>query len=88
MGIQGKLLIFLKPATDETHVSQFHHQTAGVDIFSWLYKAYLSAWEEMRNDPQSKAFLGRIHLMLDLLDHYHITPICVFDGKKMRKKAA
>lgn len=85
MGVK-RLLPFLEPVTIKTHISQFQGQTAGVDLLSWIYIGCSSLGQEMHENPDSRSFLNYIHLMLDLLQYYHITPICVLDGRWLPRK--
>jgi exonuclease 1 len=85
MGVDG-LIRFLQPIVRKEHVSSFQGQTAAIDMSSWLYRACYNASEALSADPASTAFLLYIHQLLDLLLHYRISMLCVFDGRYLPHK--
>lgn len=86
MGVDG-LLKFLQPIIKKEHLSSFRGKTAAIDIMSWLYRSLYNSADQMREDPQSIAFLFYLHQMMDLLEYYQIKIICIFDGRFLKHKA-
>ena len=85
MGVK-KLLELLKPAISPEHLSSFRNTTLGIDIYIWIHKACYVFAEQMRETGDPRAFLPYIHRLLDLLQFYAITPLCVFDGRSTPRK--
>ena len=85
MGIQGLLKFFSSIQTDH-HISEYHHQTVGIDTYCWIHKAiYLKAHALMtKSDPS--AFIPIILSQIESLLIHRINPIMVFDGGKLLSK--
>ncbi|KAL3529202.1 hypothetical protein ACH5RR_008524 [Cinchona calisaya] len=90
MGIKD-LLKFMKPYIEPIHIKKYAGQRVGIDAYSWLHKgAYSCSMElslNMEGDKKLqylKYFMHRINL----LRHYKITPVVVFDGGNIPCKAA
>ncbi|XP_020251806.1 exonuclease 1 isoform X1 [Asparagus officinalis] len=82
MGIQN-LLRFLKPFIFPVHIKKYSGKRVGVDAYSWLHKgAYSCSMELCLNSKTeaSKRYLKYFMHRINLLKHYNITPVVVFDG--------
>jgi len=85
MGIEG-LLNLLKPISIKQHISSLHHQTAAIDIMHWIYRACYGCTYELNQNITTFQYLQYIADMLEMLKHYSITPVCVFDGRSLQDK--
>ncbi|KAM0933024.1 putative exodeoxyribonuclease I [Dioscorea sansibarensis] len=90
MGIQN-LLRFMKPFIEPVHIEKYSGKRIGIDAYSWLHKGAYSCSMELCLGSRSegaKRFLKYFMHHIDLLRHYKITPVVVFDGGNMPCKAA
>ncbi|KAH7658537.1 XPG/Rad2 endonuclease protein [Dioscorea alata] len=90
MGIQS-LLRFMKPFIEPVHIEKYSGKRIGIDAYSWLHKGAYSCSMELCLGSRSegaKRFLKYFMHHIDLLRHYKITPVVVFDGGSMPCKAA
>ncbi|XP_019055251.1 PREDICTED: exonuclease 1 isoform X2 [Nelumbo nucifera] len=79
MGIQG-LLPLLKSIMIPTHIKDFNGLTVAVDTYSWLHKgAFFCSKELCKGEPTSRHIDYCMH-RVNLLRHYGVRPILVFDG--------
>lgn len=85
MGIQG-LLPLLKSIMVPIHIKDLEGCSVAVDTYSWLHKGALSCSKELCNSlPTSKHVNYCMH-RVNLLRHYGIKPILVFDGGHLPMK--
>ncbi|KAJ9565784.1 hypothetical protein OSB04_001750 [Centaurea solstitialis] len=85
MGIQG-LLPLLKSIMVPIHIKDLEGCSVAVDTYSWLHKGALSCSKELCNSlPTSKHVDYCMH-RVNLLRHYGIKPILVFDGGHLPMK--
>ncbi|KAL3818629.1 hypothetical protein ACJIZ3_004534 [Penstemon smallii] len=89
MGINN-LLKFMKPYVKPVHVKKYAGKRVGIDAYSWLHKGAYSCSMELCLDMEGdkkfqyiKYFMHRINM----LRHYKITPVVVFDGGNIPCKA-
>lgn len=81
-----ELLRKLGPITEAKHISEFANKTAAIDIMSWLYKGLYACAAQQNPEVKSDLYLNYPLKMLALLKAHSITPIVVFDGKKLKEK--
>ncbi|KAJ3686046.1 hypothetical protein LUZ61_015210 [Rhynchospora tenuis] len=82
MGIPN-LLRFMKPFIQPVHIKKYSGQRVGVDAYSWLHKGAYSCSLELCMKPKTEAakrYLNYFMHYINLLRHYNVTPVVVFDG--------
>ncbi|XP_010249407.1 PREDICTED: exonuclease 1 isoform X1 [Nelumbo nucifera] len=90
MGIQN-LLRFMKPYIKPVHIKKYAGKRVGIDAYSWLHKGAYSCSMELCLDSKSNRKSLYLHYFMhriNLLRHYKITPVVVFDGGNVPCKAA
>ncbi|KAI3443303.1 uncharacterized protein J3R85_000234 [Psidium guajava] len=90
MGIKD-LLRFMKPYSEPIHIKKFAGKRVGIDAYSWLHKgAYSCSMELCLNIDGAKKlqYLSYFVHRINLLRHYEVTPVVVFDGGSIPCKAA
>ncbi|XP_010540017.1 PREDICTED: exonuclease 1 [Tarenaya hassleriana] len=90
MGIKD-LLRFMKPYIDPIQIKKYAGQRVGIDAYSWLHKGAYSCSMELCLDTEGKRKLKYIDYFMhriNLLHHYKIIPVVVFDGGHIPCKAA
>ncbi|OEL21173.1 Exonuclease 1 [Dichanthelium oligosanthes] len=90
MGIPN-LLRFLKPFIEPVHINKYAGKRVGIDAYSWLHKGAYSCSMELCMDPRSPAarrYISYFMHHINLLRHYKVVPVVVFDGGSMPCKAA
>ncbi|KAL0352915.1 UNVERIFIED_CONTAM: Exonuclease 1 [Sesamum angustifolium] len=86
MGIQG-LLPLLKSIMNPIHIRELEGCFVAVDTYSWLHKGALSCSTELcKGQPTSKHIDYCMH-RVNMLRHYGIKPILVFDGGPLPMKS-
>ncbi|KAE9461962.1 hypothetical protein C3L33_06121, partial [Rhododendron williamsianum] len=86
MGIQG-LLPLLKSIMVPTHIKDLEGCSVAVDTYSWLHKGALSCSKDLcKGQPTSKHIDYCMH-RVNLLRHYGVRPILVFDGGLLPMKS-
>ncbi|KAK3011297.1 hypothetical protein RJ639_011472 [Escallonia herrerae] len=79
MGIQG-LLPLLKSIMAPIHIKDIQGCSVAVDTYSWLHKGALSCSKDLcKGNPTSKHIDYCMH-RVNLLRHYGVRPVLVFDG--------
>ncbi|XP_059669371.1 exonuclease 1 [Cornus florida] len=79
MGIQG-LLPLLKSIMVPVHIKDLEGCCVAVDTYSWLHKGALSCSKDLcKGQPTTKHIDYCMH-RVNLLRHYGVKPILVFDG--------
>ncbi|KAM1883503.1 hypothetical protein ACFX13_004856 [Malus domestica] len=79
MGIQG-LLPLLKSIMEPIHIKDLEGTCVAVDTYSWLHKGALSCSKDLcKGIPTSRHIDYCMH-RVNLLRHYGVKPILVFDG--------
>ncbi|KAJ6411330.1 hypothetical protein OIU84_007985 [Salix udensis] len=89
MGIKD-LLKFMKPYIEPVHIKKYDGKRVGIDAYSWLHKgAYSCSMEICLNSNSEKKlrYLDYFMHRINLLRHYKITPVVVFDGGNIPCKA-
>ncbi|XP_076885374.1 exonuclease 1-like [Bidens hawaiensis] len=85
MGIQG-LLPLLKSIMGPIHIKDLEGCSVAVDTYSWLHKGALSCSKELcKSQPTNKHVNYCMH-RVNLLRHYGVKPILVFDGGHLPMK--
>ncbi|KAL8159301.1 hypothetical protein V2J09_000838 [Rumex salicifolius] len=90
MGIKD-LLRFMKPYTEAVHIEKYGGKRVGIDAYSWLHKGAYSCSMEICLDSDSDAKYKYIRYFMhriDMLRHYNVVPVVVFDGGNVACKAA
>ncbi|PKI40851.1 hypothetical protein CRG98_038758 [Punica granatum] len=79
MGIQG-LLPQLKSIMQPIHIKELEGCCVAVDTYSWLHKGALSCSRELCKGLPTTRHIDYCMHRVDLLRHYGVKPILVFDG--------
>ncbi|KAJ9141526.1 hypothetical protein P3X46_032052 [Hevea brasiliensis] len=90
MGIKD-LLKFMKSYIEPIHIKKYAGKRVGIDAYSWLHKGAYSCSMEICLDLDSDKklrYLDYFMHRINLLRHYKITPVVVFDGASIPCKAA
>ncbi|CAH9104845.1 unnamed protein product [Cuscuta europaea] len=90
MGIKD-LLRFMKPHLEHVHIKKYAGKRVGIDAYSWLHKgAYSCSMELCLNMEGDKKlqYLNYFMHRINLLRHYKIIPVVVFDGGNLPCKAS
>ncbi|KAG8385363.1 hypothetical protein BUALT_Bualt03G0035300 [Buddleja alternifolia] len=86
MGIQG-LLPLLKSIMKPIHIKELEGCFVAVDTYSWLHKGALSCSTDLcKGHPTSKHIDYCMH-RVNMLRHYGVKPILVFDGGPLPMKS-
>ncbi|KAL8234230.1 hypothetical protein R6Q59_020330 [Mikania micrantha] len=89
MGIKD-LLRFMKPYVEPIHIKKYANKRVGIDAYSWLHKgAYSCSMELCLNMEGDKKFQYINYCLhrINMLRHYNVTPVLVFDGGNIPCKA-
>ncbi|KAL7089238.1 hypothetical protein ACP275_13G176900 [Erythranthe tilingii] len=85
MGIQG-LLPLLKSIMNPIHIKELEGCFVAIDTYSWLHKGALSCSTDLcKGKPTSKHIDYCMH-RVNMLRHYGVKPILVFDGGHLPMK--
>ncbi|KAK3225205.1 hypothetical protein Dsin_005067 [Dipteronia sinensis] len=90
MGIRD-LLRFMKPYIKPIHIKKYAGKRVGIDAYSWLHKGAYSCSMELclnSNSEKKLRYLDYFMHRINLLRHYNITPVVVFDGGNFPRKSA
>nr|CAD1827906.1 unnamed protein product [Ananas comosus var. bracteatus] len=79
MGIQG-LLPQLRSIMAPIHVKEMRGQSVAVDPYSWLHKGALSCASHLCKSLPTSRHIDYCMHRVNLLRHYDVKPILVFDG--------
>ncbi|CAB4276340.1 unnamed protein product [Prunus armeniaca] len=79
MGIQG-LLPLLKSIMVPIHIKDLKGSCVAVDTYSWLHKGALSCSKELCKGVPTSRHIDYCMHRVNLLRHYGVKPILVFDG--------
>ncbi|KAL7099132.1 hypothetical protein ACP275_09G063400 [Erythranthe tilingii] len=82
MGINN-LLKFMKPYVEPVHIKKYAGKRVGIDAYSWLHKGAYSCSMEICLDMEGDKkywFLRYFMHRINMLRHFNITPVVVFDG--------
>ncbi|KAJ6687330.1 5'-3' EXONUCLEASE FAMILY PROTEIN [Salix koriyanagi] len=80
----------MKPYIEPVHIKKYDGKRVGIDAYSWLHKgAYSCSMEICLNSNSEKKlrYLDYFMHRINLLRHYKITPVVVFDGGNIPCKA-
>ncbi|KAL9953298.1 hypothetical protein ACROYT_G040694 [Oculina patagonica] len=87
MGIQG-LLPLLKPIQKPVSIAEdFAGQVIGVDAYCWLHKGAYGCAMELVEGKKSFIYINYILKRVNMLLHFNVKPILVFDGSYLPSKA-
>ncbi|KAK9227573.1 hypothetical protein WN943_012626 [Citrus x changshan-huyou] len=79
MGIQG-LLPLLKSIMIPIHIKELEGCCVAVDTYSWLHKGALSCSRELCKGLPTSRHIDYCMRRVNLLRHYGVKPILIFDG--------
>ncbi|GAB2224777.1 hypothetical protein Drorol1_Dr00005550 [Drosera rotundifolia] len=79
MGIQG-LLPLMKSIMSPIHIKELQGGTVAVDTYSWLHKGALSCSRELCKGLPATRHVDYCMHRVNLLRHYGVKPVLVFDG--------
>ncbi|KAI9294083.1 PIN domain-like protein, partial [Neoconidiobolus thromboides FSU 785] len=85
MGIND-LIPLLKPIQKPISLDKYRGKVVGVDGYIWLYKAVFSCAYEMGLGYRSPKFDSYLSKLLDMFDHFGVSPYFVFDGSDLPAK--
>ncbi|KAL3820200.1 hypothetical protein ACJIZ3_006105 [Penstemon smallii] len=86
MGIQG-LLPLLKSIMTPIHIKELEGCYVAIDTYSWLHKGALSCSTQLcKSQPTSRHIEYCMH-RVNMLRHYGVKPILVFDGGPLPMKS-
>ena len=85
MGISG-LLPMLKPACKPTNISQFRGKTFAIDVYCFLHKGAFGCAELLVKGKPTDGYVKYVMKYVNLMLHYDIKPILVFDGRNLPSK--
>jgi len=87
MGIQG-LLPLLKPIQKPVSIAEdFAGQVIGVDAYCWLHKGAYGCAMELVEGKKSFVYVNYVLKRVNMLLHFNVKPILVFDGSYLPSKA-
>ncbi|KAI8981631.1 PIN domain-like protein [Mycotypha africana] len=87
MGIQN-LLSVLAPVTTDIHISKLKGKTVALDGHGFLHRgAYALTYTDYKKGEEVESQTKFIMFYINLLKHYEVTPIVVFDGLPLPLKA-
>ena len=87
MGILG-LLPLLKPACKPTNISQLRGQTFAIDVYCFLHKGAFGCAEQLVQGKPTDGYVKYVMKYVNLMLHYDIKPILVFDGRNLPSKVS
>lgn len=85
MGIKG-LIVAVKPALEDCHVSQLAGKRVAVDGYCWLHRAVFGCCVEICRGEKSTAWLNYCLAYIDMLLNHKIHVTMVFDGADLPMK--
>ncbi|KAM7433475.1 Rad2 nuclease [Porites harrisoni] len=87
MGIQG-LLPLLKPIQKPVSIAEdFAGQVIAVDAYCWLHKGAYGCAMELVEGKKSFVYVNYVLKRINMLLHFNVKPILVFDGSYLPSKA-
>ncbi|PSS29025.1 Exonuclease [Actinidia chinensis var. chinensis] len=86
MGIQG-LLPLLKSIMVPIHIKDLEDCCVAIDTYSWLHKGALSCSKDLCKGQSTSKHIDYCMNRVNLLQHYGIRPILVFDGGPLPMKS-
>ncbi|KAI5670730.1 hypothetical protein M9H77_11094 [Catharanthus roseus] len=86
MGIQG-LLPLLKSIMLPIHIRDLEGSCVAVDTYSWLHKGALSCSKELCKSLPTSKHIDYCMRRVNLLRHYGVKPVLVFDGGLLPMKS-
>ncbi|XP_017780251.1 PREDICTED: exonuclease 1 [Nicrophorus vespilloides] len=88
MGITG-LIPFLKkknPAIERGHLRDFKNKRVAIDAYCWLHRGVFCCAEDLFFGRKTTKYIDYCMKYINLLKHFKIMPVLVFDGKNMPMK--
>ena len=85
MGIKG-LWKELEGCAQQTTLAEFRGLRIGIDAFGWLHRAALPSAMNLAAGVPCDKYLAFFASRLDLLKHFGVTPVLVFDGRAVPMK--
>jgi len=76
----------LKPACKPTNISQFRGKTFAIDVYCFLHKGAFGCAELLVQGKPTDGYVKYVMKYVNLMLHYDIKPILVFDGRNLPSK--
>ena len=73
--------------SEKTHISEFRNKRVGVDVFGWLHKGAFGCAYALCNNKPTKVYVRYVIERVQMLLHYQVIPVVVFDGAGLPMKA-
>lgn len=85
MGVTG-LLQHLKAVQEPASLAQFKGQTLAVDTYGWLHRGLISCAQDLCTDVPTRGYITSVIKKVEMLRHFGVTPLMVFDGSPLPTK--
>jgi hypothetical protein len=85
MGISG-LLPLLSDISNRRKVDVFLGKKVGIDASTWLHKGAYGCAADLARGKQTDGYLRYFMRYIDMLKHYEVEPVVVFDGAPLPMK--
>ncbi|XP_029187428.2 exonuclease 1-like isoform X2 [Acropora millepora] len=87
MGIQGLLPLLKRIQKPVSIAEHFAGQVIGVDAYCWLHKGAYGCAMELVEGKKSSLYINYVLKRINMLLHFNVKPILVFDGCNLPSKA-
>ncbi|QBM87948.1 exonuclease-1 [Metschnikowia aff. pulcherrima] len=85
MGVTG-LLQQLKEIQHKTTLSQYSGKKLAVDTYGWLHRGLISCAQDLCTDAPTRGYVTSVMKKVDMLRHFGVEPVMVFDGAPLPTK--
>ncbi|OBA18043.1 PIN domain-like protein [Metschnikowia bicuspidata var. bicuspidata NRRL YB-4993] len=85
MGVTG-LLQQLKQIQETTSLSKYKGKTLAVDTYGWLHRGLILCAQDLCTDAPTRGYITSVMKKVDMLLHFGVTPVMVFDGSPLPTK--
>lgn len=86
MGITG-LIPFLEKSSTKINLKDIENKTVAIDAYCWLHKGAFACADRLVRGDSTDIHIKYCLKYVNLLLHYNIKPILVFDGKHLPAKS-
>ncbi|GEQ67359.1 hypothetical protein JCM33374_g1023 [Metschnikowia sp. JCM 33374] len=87
MGVTG-LLQHLKDIQEKTTLSKYKGKTLAVDTYGWLHRGLISCAQDLCTDEPTRGYITSVMKKIDMVRHFGVEPVMVFDGSALPTKEA
>ncbi|XP_068681697.1 exonuclease 1-like [Montipora foliosa] len=87
MGIQGLLPLLKRIQRPVSIAEDFAGQVIGVDAYCWLHKGAYGCAMDLVEGKKSSVYVNYVLKRVNMLLHFNVKPILVFDGSHLPSKA-